>query len=80
MKYLLVLLVVVFGFWLWKHNRRSAQLERKAQATPPQTVSPSSPAEMIRCLHCGVHLPQSDAVQGKLGPYCSAAHRSVHET
>ncbi len=78
MKYLLVLLVVLFGFWLWKHNRRTAQPGRKAQATPPQTVS--SPAEMIRCLHCGVHLPQSDAVPGKLGHYCSTAHRSAHET
>ena len=32
---------------------------------------------MVACLHCGLHLPHSEAVAGTRGPYCSAAHRSA---
>ena len=34
---------------------------------------------MVRCHHCGVHLPGSDAVNGRDGAYCSVAHRRESE-
>ncbi|MDT7929778.1 hypothetical protein [Tepidimonas sp.] len=34
---------------------------------------------MVRCRHCGVHLPASDAVRGALGPYCGDEHRRLAE-
>jgi uncharacterized protein len=35
---------------------------------------------MVRCGHCDLHLPQSDALKGSLGFYCSTAHRDAKES
>jgi len=33
---------------------------------------------MVRCAHCGLHLPAADALAGPDGAvYCSAAHRQA---
>jgi uncharacterized protein len=34
---------------------------------------------MVRCAHCGLHLPATDALPGPGGVYCSAAHRRASE-
>ena len=74
MKLLLVLLAVLAGVWLWRSGRRDMpQSRRPAQPTGP-TVQ-----DMVRCPTCGVHLPRSDAVAGRRGHYCCAAHRTQAE-
>lgn len=81
MKFLLVLGVVLFGIWLWKHNRRADKVAKEAAPrapAPPQPTHPS-PAHMVACAHCGLHLPQHDAVLGDKGAYCSEAHRNTKE-
>jgi uncharacterized protein len=36
------------------------------------------PAAMVRCAHCGLHLPQTEAVPDDAGrSYCSTAHRAA---
>jgi len=70
MKYLLVIAVV--GFVLWLMFGRG----RRVGKAPPQSNKPAQPVVMIACAHCGVHLPQTDAVQDAAGrPYCGDAHR-----
>jgi uncharacterized protein len=32
---------------------------------------------MAVCLHCGIHLPQDEAVTGEKGLYCSTDHRAL---
>ncbi|RCW74285.1 PP0621 family protein [Pseudorhodoferax soli] len=68
MKFLIVLLVVAFGIWLWRSRR-----------PPPPPAKPRSrtglPAEMARCAACGLHLPLADAERGPRGVYCSKEHR-----
>lgn len=70
MKYLFWLLIAVLVWWAWRRNSQA-----KARPQPPTT--PAAPQDMVVCLHCGVHLPQAEAVAGTLGPYCSTAHRSA---
>lgn len=85
MKYLLVLGVVLFGIWLWGHNRRiqareRAEAQREARAAAQRSKPTSTtPSAMVACVHCGLHLPLTDAVQGTQGPYCSHGHRRAHE-
>ena len=83
MKYLLVLGVVLFGIWLWRHNRavdaRERESERKATAKPVPRQPPSVPTQMVACTQCGLHLPLADAVTGQDGHYCTDAHRRAHE-
>lgn len=69
MRYLLIFLVVLLVAWRWRTSR--AALERKAQRM--QDAAPAALA-MVRCSHCGVHLPANDAVKGAKGAYCGANH------
>ena len=71
MKFLLVLLVVVgMGWWLFGRGAgRSEALRKRGKAQPPQVTA------MVQCAHCGVHLPQGDAVFDGVTPYCGEPHR-----
>lgn len=84
MKYLLVLGVVLFGIWLWRHNRAAEARERsetrRAAAQPAPRATPPAPTDMVACAHCGLHLPLTDAVPGAQGRYCTDAHRRTHES
>jgi uncharacterized protein len=75
MKYLLVILLILVVFWLWRSGRPSP----KKTAPPGRAPSKSSEAkeitEMVACGVCHVHLPKSEALIGRDGFYCSEAHR-----
>ena len=72
MRFLLIILVVLAGIWLWRASRR-ADSQLKPQK-PPAKSAPMEPLAMVRCTLCAVHIPAVDAVQGKKGPYCCADH------
>lgn len=74
MKYLLVLVLALGVFWLWRHNRQAAQ--KAAERPPPRRQLP--PVEIVECAVCGVHLPQPDALTDARGSYCCEAHRRQH--
>ena len=77
MKYLLVLLVIVVAVGIWRNKRRAELAERKAAGTRPAPAL-KQPQNMVACAHCGLHLPQADAVtDGTSQYYCSAEHRSL---
>ncbi len=35
---------------------------------------------MVQCAHCGLHLPESEALFGGKQPYCTEAHRQAGQT
>ena len=74
MKYLLLLLVALLIVWQWRTYR-----DKKARQQPPPRGSAAQPLEMVPCAQCGINIAASEAVQGDLGSYCSAAHRQRHE-
>lgn len=81
MKWLLLLLIVLGGVW-WLRQSKRGQPDtppRQDPAPPPSPAAPRSTRPMTQCLHCGLHLPLEDAVQGERGLYCSPAHRQHHE-
>jgi hypothetical protein len=69
MKQLLILAVVLFGVWLWRGNRESAQSRMRQQSKPG-----AAPQDMISCTLCSVHVPGVDAVRGNKGLYCGLDH------
>ncbi len=73
MKYLLVLLVVVVAVGIWRGKRRAEVAEPTRPASPPKRLQ-----SMVACAHCGLHLPQTDAVSDASGRiFCSAEHRRL---
>lgn len=75
MKYLLVLVVLMVAFWVWRNNRHNDLQQRKDNAP----ARPGLPVPMVACLQCGTHLPETEAVKGPHGRYCSLDHRQAHE-
>jgi uncharacterized protein len=74
MKFLLMFFVFVVLLFQWRHARsdKVSQVQRKK-------ASASGPVSMVACARCGLHLPAGEAVQGKRGVYCSAAHKLAQE-
>jgi uncharacterized protein len=81
MKYLLVALVLVVAVWvLLARARRVKSKPPQSGAGPSERTSQTSDSEssvaMVACCHCGVHLPQSDAVFDLEGQvFCSPEHQ-----
>lgn len=74
MKYLVLIVVLVVAYMMWRHARLAERAERDAAAAPPRPVA--GPQDMVSCPVCGLHLPQSEAVTGEGGvAYCSHEHR-----
>lgn len=74
---LLAVVAFMFGF------KRGRPVERDRAAAPPP-APPAAPPEraledMVSCAECGTHLPASEALPGRGGQFCSAAHRGAHE-
>lgn len=68
MKYLVLLAVLAVAYGMWR-NRRA----KDAPVKPPAAALPQA---MLACAHCGVHVPQADALMAGNRPYCCAEHRA----
>jgi uncharacterized protein len=58
--------LIAAAFWLWRKFKAS-------NATKPDN-SLEDPLKMVRCAHCGVHLPSDRALHRGAQWYCSQAH------
>ena len=67
-KYLLLLLVIVAAWWLAKGFRRKNAAKDAPEAAPEQ---------MVNCGHCGLYLPQSEAIREGDRFFCCAEHRRL---
>ncbi len=66
---LLIVLVVAIVAWFGRRSRNVTSDRGSARGgRPPQLQA------MVSCAHCGVHLPQHDAVLRLGHAYCSPAH------
>ena len=74
MKLLLLLLAVFVLIWLVR-----ASVRRHLPPRSPTAAPPTEPRPMVTCLHCGLHLPGDEALPGRGGVFCDAAHRAAFE-
>lgn len=77
MKYLLVLLVVGVGLWLFVKRLQGPAPPASGEAKPPGRPAAKSPVAMVECAHCGLHLPAADALPEGSRLYCCDAHRRL---
>lgn len=71
-KLLLVVLVFAAVYFIVRAYARSLAA-RKNEAAGTQAVE-----DMVRCAHCGVHLPRSDSIVFEDHTYCSREHQRLH--
>lgn len=65
-KILLLILAALAVWWLAKGFRRKGAAKDAPEAAPEQ---------MVNCSHCGVYLPQSEAIAEGGKYFCCAEHR-----
>ena len=78
MKYALIFGLVLVVFWLWRSSRqaRASQMNDRPHRQPSaQPGAAVKTTEIVACALCHVHLPRTEALTGKRGLYCSAAHK-----
>lgn len=63
-----IIAVIALVYWLLKSYRTK----------PGKPDAPASSEEMVRCVHCGVHLPKSESLWVGGEYFCSDAHRHDH--
>lgn len=61
----LIVAVIFLAWWILRKYLRSIRREK-----PPAAV----PEDMVRCAHCGVHLPRSEGLADNGRIYCSDEH------
>ena len=65
---LVLILLVVLAVWLVRRALRSTTTKTEVRKQA------DSQGELVRCAHCGVHLPRAEARQAAGGLYCSDEH------
>jgi uncharacterized protein len=66
MSRLIFIVAVVAGvYWLLKSYSKK----------PPKKTETEVSEDMVRCSHCGVHLPKSESILSGGNFFCSEAHR-----
>ena len=69
-KLFLIILVFAGAWWILKKYRQSV-----TRKEPP---SAGAVEDMVRCAHCGVHLPRSESHSGGGRFFCSEEHLRLH--
>jgi uncharacterized protein len=67
-KFLLLILAVLAVWWLAKGLRRRGEAKDAPEPAPEQ---------MVTCDHCGLHLPQGEAIPDGNKFFCSDEHRRL---
>jgi uncharacterized protein len=65
-KFLLLIIAFLAVWWLARGLRRKNAAKDAPEAAPEQ---------MVTCSHCGLYLPQSEAIAEADKFYCCAEHR-----
>ena len=71
-KFLLLIVILAAVWWLVKgFRRKDPGKDARRDATE------AGPEQMVHCSHCGLYLPQSEAIADGEKFFCSAEHRRL---
>lgn len=70
MRTILLVLAAVAVFWILRSYWRRFALQRRGKSAPVKRGSQS----LVRCDHCGVHIPEDQAIRRQERAFCSEEH------
>lgn len=76
---LFIVVLLAVGFMLLKSWQRKQQLKRD-QHNKAQSGAITQNTRMVRCLHCGLHVPEHEAIAQGEKHFCSLEHAKQYLT
>jgi uncharacterized protein len=76
-KYIVLVVTVVVLYALIRSSLRRRAAKRSARREHQD--GPRLAEDMVRCAHCGIHLPRGECLLANGATYCSAEHRRLRE-
>lgn len=73
---LLMWLLVIWIMWFMIKNYLVKETQKKAGK--PGASQKKSPQKMVKCSHCSVHMPESEALQHDVYWFCSQSHMQAY--
>jgi uncharacterized protein len=70
-----LLVLIALGFVVYLILKSYA----RSQAINPPSNATRGPEDMVKCAHCGVNLPRSEAILTKGEFYCSREHQQLSQ-
>jgi len=68
-KLIFIIIIVLLAYWVIKARKRTnTKIESLTDASE----------DMVRCAHCGVHLPESESIVNEGDFFCSDKHYHKH--
>ena len=74
--FLLLAIAAVVYLLIKSYRRNMAGKNVPGKNAPGQDRAAAE--DMVRCAHCGVHLPKGESVQADEQFFCGAEHRDAH--
>jgi len=74
---LFILVLLAVGYLLLKSWQRKLRLRQNQQQTSGKTIKNT---RMLRCEHCGLHVPENEAIARGGKHFCSLEHATRHRT
>lgn len=68
------LIIIALAIWLTLYTLRRLF----KHLAPPNKATGGPPKDMVRCVQCGLHLPEAEAVSSQGQYYCCQEHRRQH--
>lgn len=68
-----ILLLIVIGFVVWGVIRAY----QRSLIKPPAPRNEKSAEDMVKCAHCGVNLPRSEAIYSSGDFFCTPEHKQL---
>jgi len=80
-KLVFFLIIAALVYWLIKarSSEEAENIDEKIEEDAENNASPKALEEMVRCVHCGVHLPRSESVTSQGDFFCCNEHRIEHQ-
>jgi uncharacterized protein len=68
-----ILLLIVVGFTVWAVIRAY----QRSLNRPPSPTRETIAEDMVKCAHCGVNLPRSEAIYSGGDFFCTPEHKQL---
>jgi uncharacterized protein len=72
---LFLILIAILFFLLIRSFSRALKKKREEAEKAQRSLEGE---DMVRCIHCGVHLPRSESIVSEGKFFCSDEHRRLH--